>query len=540
VTDTSHRFSLRPFSEQKKSGQAVFAARFLRCAPRLRGCISAGAEQLERRTLLSGLTIVPTFASSITSDAHAAQIEAGINAAVSQLDSLFSNPITVPVLFEKGPGLGSSLSGFDQIPYSQWRSAMVAHATDANQMSAIANLPLTNTINGSDNVEINYANELALGITPASSAKFFGTITLTTGECNLTRTSIDPNKYDLQDLALHELDEVLGIGSILDNVSNGDAPPTDTINPEDFFRYSAGPNGHVDFTTSSRASVFFSIDGGRTDLAQFNQDSTGDFNDWDSIDGPAVTQVQDAFGTPGVIDNYNVEPVVLNVMGFTPTHALGTGIVQGVVFNDANGNGVNDAGEANLSGYTIQAVQNGRVVGSTVSNALQYQLGSLPDGTYTIQAVPLAGSSLTTPLTPYTVTISGHNDTVSGKDFGETTSLAGGSSTISGTVFTDSNGNHVQDAGETGLANVRVYLDAKNAGHFVKTDLSVFTDSSGNYSFASLPAGKFRVRVVTPSGFHTIFPAANAAHKITLTAGAQITGQNFAEKPVIHHVRKLV
>jgi hypothetical protein len=60
---------------------------------------------------------------------------------------------------------------------------------------------------------------------------------------------------------------------------------------------------------------------------------------------------------------------------------------------------------------------------STQSNAYGYQLTSLPDGTYTIEEVPQTGFSETTPIGYYTVTISGHNQIVLNKNFGDTSTL---------------------------------------------------------------------------------------------------------------------
>ena len=88
-------------------------------------------EGLESRRLLSGLTIVPSFAANIQNDSRASKIEAAIRAAIAQIDGDFSNPITVPVLFHEGGGLGSNLSGINEIPFEQWRDALMSHATDA-------------------------------------------------------------------------------------------------------------------------------------------------------------------------------------------------------------------------------------------------------------------------------------------------------------------------------------------------------------------------------------------------------------------------
>ena len=68
-------------------------------------------------------------------------------------------------------------------------------------------------------------------------------------------------------------------------------------------------------TTNSSATAYFSIDGGVTDLVNFNQTAGADYADWASSGTP---QVQDAFGTPGTT-NVNVgtnELTALDVIGY--------------------------------------------------------------------------------------------------------------------------------------------------------------------------------------------------------------------------------
>ena len=55
----------------------------------------------------TGLTIVPTFDSTITNDPQATTIESTINAAIALYQNSFSDPVTVTVTFgEMGSGLG--------------------------------------------------------------------------------------------------------------------------------------------------------------------------------------------------------------------------------------------------------------------------------------------------------------------------------------------------------------------------------------------------------------------------------------------------
>jgi hypothetical protein len=276
-------------------------------------------EHLEPRQFLSTtpahLVIVPTFDSSITSDPQATTIEATINTAIDRYETTYATPITVKIYFEGGPGLGGSDTPHYFESYFDYRKAFAAHATMADQRSALASLPTgtKNPLTGSRDIDLTQADARALGFKTHTGGD--GIITLTTSEMNLTRQNIDPNKYDLQDIAEHEIDEVLGIGSDLDGLSNGQGVPKEApVSDEDLFRYSKG-HGRS-YTTASNADSYFSDDGGKIDLARFNQDEDGDMGDWFSVSGDQVPQVQDAFGTPGVSVKLNVELTVLDVLGW--------------------------------------------------------------------------------------------------------------------------------------------------------------------------------------------------------------------------------
>jgi len=101
---------------------------------------------------------------------------------------------------------------------------------------------------------------------------------------------------------------------------------------------------------------------------------------------------------------------------------------------------------------------------------------------------------------------------------------------ISGSVFNDANANAKRDAGEPGLSNVRVYIDANNNGTLDAGELSVLSDSNGNWSFKNLLPGSYIVRVVAQSGLKltTASPLT-----VTLAAGETLTGKLFGEKKTV-------
>ena len=89
---------------------------------------------------------------------------------------------------------------------------------------------------------------------------------------------------------------------------------------------------------------------------------------------------------------------------------------------------------------------------------------------------------------------------------------------IAGKVFLDANGNNVPDAGEAGLAGIKVTL--KTAG---ATDVIATTDSTGAYNFGSLAAGTYSVTAATPTG-----KVPDSATPVSVSVADQaVTGQNL-------------
>ena len=262
------------------------------------------------------LVIVPTWDSSITSDPNAATIESTINTAIQFYEASFSDPVTVNIYFEEmsTAGLeGHSNWWYYDLSYAQFRAALQSDVSTTNDTLALAHLPggSANPVTGSGYVRVKTANLRALGFTGYTSGLAGGVdgiIGLHTSQMNLSRASIDPNKYDLMATAEHEMDEVLGLCSGLDSSSSDPFP-------EDLFRYTT--SGSRTYTTGGD-NAYFSLDG-VTDLARFNQNtdgySGGDYGDWWSS-GARAPQVQDAAITPGATPNPKVELTALDVIGY--------------------------------------------------------------------------------------------------------------------------------------------------------------------------------------------------------------------------------
>ncbi|MGC5198361.1 SdrD B-like domain-containing protein, partial [Aphanothece microscopica] len=189
--------------------------------------------------------------------------------------------------------------------------------------------------------------------------------------------------------------------------------------------------------------------------------------------------------------------------GFYQTASIGDR-----AFVDADADGVQDAGEAGLAGVTIKLVDNtGSVVATTTTNGNgQYSFTGLTPGAYKVQFVTPAGyqaspanqggddtldSDASGGITGTYTLSSGQNNTTADAGFVPLTA------SIGDRVFLDADADGVQDAGEAGIAGVTVKL-IDNAGGVVATTT---TDGAGNYGFAGLAPGSYKVQFVTPDGF---------------------------------------
>ena len=76
----------------------------------------------------------------------------------------------------------------------------------------------------------------------------------------------------------------------------------------------------------------------------------------------------------------------------------------------------------------------------------------------------------------------------------------GSCSSISGTKFNDINGNGLLDASDLGRSGVTVFIDTNLNGVLNLGESSTVTSANGNYSFANLGPGSYRIREVQTAG----------------------------------------
>ncbi|MEY2507069.1 MAG: hypothetical protein QOH01_1398 [Verrucomicrobiota bacterium] len=277
----------------------------------------------------SGLVIVPSFDSSITSDPRSNAIQAMIISAIDAYQQLFADPITVSIRFRLSASyadgtpvnpiqVGTSDSTVYPRDWDTYISALKADAKTASDATAIASLP-TSPLSTSIVTRSAAGRAIGLVTAPAMFADghlgvggpYDGIITLNvTKPLQFTRP-VAAGNFDARTFLEHEIDEVLGLGSHL----NSSAPQF--LNAEDLFTWSS-LNARNTSTTGVRQ---FSIDRGLHFVVKLNQDPAGDFGDWDSE--PQCPQnhplVQNAFNCDGQspeISATSPEGVTLDVIGY--------------------------------------------------------------------------------------------------------------------------------------------------------------------------------------------------------------------------------
>ena len=285
----------------------------------------------------TGLTIHPTFDSSITNHPNSAAIQAAINRAISICESLLSDPITIEIRFRYSttapngmPLPAGSIAQSDFVyyilPWNTYIDALRADASTGNDNIAVASLPGSAL---SINMRPASAAGRAVGLnTPPSmfadgtvgnGGSYDGIVTLNAGSPYQFTRPPSVGNYDAQRSFEHEMDEVIGLGSRL-NLSGND------LRPQDLFSWSSA--GHRN--TTSSGTRYFSVNGGATNIVNFSQDQQGDFGDWLSGSCPqAHPYVQNAFGCTGQYSDISAtspEGINLDAIGYDLTQTSQTSL----------------------------------------------------------------------------------------------------------------------------------------------------------------------------------------------------------------------
>ena len=172
--------------------------------------------------------------------------------------------------------------------------------------------------------------------------------------------------------------------------------------------------------------------------------------------------------------------------------------VSGNVFNDLNGDAIQNNNDPGLQGWTVQVVNaSNAVVGSATTDASgNYTITGIGPGTMTVREVAQYGwlQTAPTPVPPGTYTFTATEGVnLTGETFGNIFQFA----SISGTVYNDLNGNAFQDNNDPGLQGWTVQLvDGSNA-----VIGSAITDVNGNYTISNVGLATYTLREVSQAGY---------------------------------------
>jgi hypothetical protein len=204
------------------------------------------------------------------------------------------------------------------------------------------------------------------------------------------------------------------------------------------------------------------------------------------------------------------------------------GSLSGLVFNDLNGNGTMDAGEPGMGGVTVSIVP--PPPGFTNSSVVSgpdgtFRFDALPFGTYTLAETVPSGFTQTAPPPPglITATLDVAHPNVPNLLFGN--QALASSLKIFGSVFVDTNGNGVQDAGEGPQAGVTIQLVGSGQ------TLATTTAADGTYLFDGLSPGTYTISETVPVGLTQTAPAPPGTFTVTGAGGDQKGPYVFGNAP---------
>ena len=179
-----------------------------------------------------------------------------------EYENLYANPITINFSVDGGTsGYAGSSTQWNTYSYSAIRSALAANATSPAQTLALSYVPTSDPSPPGSSWNVPNAEAKALGLLSATAPASDGEVSFNANvnwTFNPSNRAV-PGASDFCGAVEHELSEVMG------RIFN--ASP---YVPYDLFRYDGGTNT-LDMTNNT--NVWFSINGGNTDLNSYNYHS---------------------------------------------------------------------------------------------------------------------------------------------------------------------------------------------------------------------------------------------------------------------------
>ena len=213
------------------------------------------------------------------------------------------------------------------------------------------------------------------------------------------------------------------------------------------------------------------------------------------------TQTQ---GTNPTVINVPIAGTASDIDGYTPSSSTGT--VKGIVYEDTNGNGIQDTNETGIAGVTVTIRDfNGDEQNVTTDSNGEYTATALAgEIIITIDETSIPGGSTQTQGTNPTVLTLPTSGSVSDIDGYEPLATSG---VAEGVVYEDTDGSGIQDPGEPGIPGVTIQI-VDSLGNMQ----TVVTDINGSYSVvvpdgnttidideSTLPGGSIRTEGTDPT-----------------------------------------
>jgi uncharacterized delta-60 repeat protein len=293
----------------------------------------------------------------------------------------------------------------------------------------------------------------------------------------------------------HPVFNVAGQFLVSDVASNGQ---------ETLTRYSADHSTDVQFGSLGVVTLPASVQGDPTSAtAQPNGNTV--------VTYPNATVT---LGPSGAILSITTTGQTINApTNLTASPSSSTSVQLGFTDNSTNDNGFIIQRATNASGpFTNIGSVPGSVTGPSTGFVGFADNSASPSTTYFYRVYAVNGSTQSAYAGPVSAT------TPAGASMG---------SSISGTVFDDTNFDGVQNNGETAVAGRQVYLDLQGIGVFANGDPITTTDANGLYSFANLQPGNYLVRLIPQSGKVVSAPVYGGKYFVQLGQNQGVTGDNF-------------
>ncbi|MFI5379621.1 MAG: SdrD B-like domain-containing protein [Tepidisphaerales bacterium] len=208
----------------------------------------------------------------------------------------------------------------------------------------------------------------------------------------------------------------------------------------------------------------------------------------------AGTYTIQASATDNLNATSDIQSLDVNVLAFPQ--------IAGTVFDDANRDGIQTGGETGIAGVQVfldtnnnGALDAGEPVTTTDADGY-YQFAGLAAGIYHVAIVKPDALFYSAPA-------NGRSDASVFAVNATTTTNFGLADyyVVTGTVFADSNGNGVQDAGEVGLAGAVIYADTNNNGILDPGEASTVSSSDGTFTLTPVQQANTVIRAIPPAGF---------------------------------------